>query len=50
MLQILYVYLEAKQDINSICAAIDLYLTNHNYLQAVHLYDRYSRVFKLFKI
>jgi hypothetical protein len=48
MLKILYAYLEAKQDLNSICTAIDLYLTNHNYAQAIQLYEKYSRVRFLF--
>lgn len=43
-LQLLYSYLEAKQDLNSICTAIDLYLTHHDYTEAIQLYEKYSRV------
>jgi hypothetical protein len=47
LLLILFNYLEAKQDLNSIGMAIDLHINNRNYKRAVELYDRYSKVTNL---
>ena len=44
LLLMLFNFLEAKQDLNSICMAIDLYVTNRNYTRAIELYDKYSKV------
>ncbi len=48
LLLILFNYLEAKQDLNSIGMAIDLHINNRNYKRAIELYERYSKV-KLFE-
>jgi hypothetical protein len=34
--------LEAKQDLNSVCLAIDLYVSNRIYKRAIELYEKYS--------
>ena len=44
LLAMLFAYLEAKQDLNSICIAIDLHVTNRNYTKAIQLFEKYSKV------
>lgn len=42
LLTLLFSYLEAKQDLNSVCLAIDLYVSNRIYKRAIELYEKYS--------
>jgi hypothetical protein len=39
----LFNYLEAKQELDSICIAIELHVNSRNYIKAVDLFDRYSK-------
>lgn len=43
LLLMLFNYLEAKQDLSSICMAIDLHVNSRNYKRAISLYDKYSK-------
>jgi hypothetical protein len=39
----LFNYLEAKQELDSICIAIELHVDSRNYIKAIDLYDKYSK-------
>ena len=43
LLTLLFSYLEAKQDLNSVCLAIDLYVNNRIYKRAIELFDKYCK-------